>query len=297
MEINELRNYQELALSRVKEQLASGRPDKITEKRLEEQKDDLRQAILFAGAKDAKLAALRDQMLLLGGLLSQSYTEIVGNGPQADQVTQIMQNLRKIAEENGSRSSPGIDESNGERDTRSPRLLAIDPVNHPILAPSLLSELLPTLKTVEKAEELFNEIDLREKLVESEDSEKLLSNLNELVNIVRNAVDASIQQRMENVDVDAAEYLTQNSKLKDLLRVKRDQVRALRSVLNNNKTSTETTINSMREKYESERRSKEQSMENVRRELKQLKEDAATFASHRAMYTARCEELQGQVSY
>ncbi|KAK6035523.1 hypothetical protein COOONC_26972 [Cooperia oncophora] len=30
----------------------------------------------------------------------------------------------------------------------------------------------------------------------------------------------------------------------------------------------------------------------MRRELKQLKEDAATFASHRAMFTARCEELQ-----
>ncbi|PIO58088.1 hypothetical protein TELCIR_20482 [Teladorsagia circumcincta] len=35
--------------------------------------------------------------------------------------------------------------------------------------------------------------------------------------------------------------------------------------------------------------------ERMRRELKQLKEDAATFASHRAMFTARCEELQAQV--
>ncbi len=33
----------------------------------------------------------------------------------------------------------------------------------------------------------------------------------------------------------------------------------------------------------------------MRKELKQLKEDAATFASHRAMFTARCEELKAQV--
>lgn len=33
----------------------------------------------------------------------------------------------------------------------------------------------------------------------------------------------------------------------------------------------------------------------LRNQLKQFKEDAATFASHRAMFTARCEELQQQV--
>lgn len=36
-------------------------------------------------------------------------------------------------------------------------------------------------------------------------------------------------------------------------------------------------------------------MEMLRKELKQFREDAATFASHRALFTARCEELQGQV--
>ncbi|MCP9265998.1 Protein bicaudal D [Dirofilaria immitis] len=36
-------------------------------------------------------------------------------------------------------------------------------------------------------------------------------------------------------------------------------------------------------------------LERLRRELKAFKEDAATFASHRAMFTARCEELQAQV--
>lgn len=38
-------------------------------------------------------------------------------------------------------------------------------------------------------------------------------------------------------------------------------------------------------------------LERLRRELKAFKEDAATFASHRAMFTARCEELQAQVRY
>jgi len=300
MDKTQLKEFVDLALDRLKEQSTSGRVDKATEKLLEHQKQDLRQTILLAGAKNARLAAMKDQMLLLGGLLSQSYSEIIGReekSSQSNQVAQIMQNLRKIAEENGERFSPGVDEprEDDERDTRSPRLLAIDPVNHTILSENFLKELKPKLTSVENLESLFTENDLREKLVESEENEKLLSSLNELVNIVRSAVDVTIQQKMENVDVDTAELLQQNQKLKQLLNVKRDQVRALRQVLSTNKTSTESALASVREKYESEKKLKDEILDTLRKELKQFKEDAATFASHRAMYTARCEELQGQV--
>ncbi|KAE9554707.1 hypothetical protein FO519_002117 [Halicephalobus sp. NKZ332] len=300
MDKTQLKEFVDLALDRLKEKSTAGKMDKATEKFLENQKQDLRKTILLAGAKNARLAAMKDQMLLLGALLSQSYSEIIGKeekNPQADHVAQIMQNLRKIAEENGERGSPGVEESkeDDERDTRSPRLLAIDPVNHTILSENFLKELKPKLTSIENIESLFTENDLREKLVESEENEKLLNNLNELVNIVRSAVDISIQQKMENVDIDAAELLQQNQKLKQLLNVKRDQVRALRQVLSTNKTSTESALASVREKYESEKKLKDEILETLRRELKQFKEDAATFASHRAMYTARCEELQGQV--
>lgn len=65
--------------------------------------------------------------------------------------------------------------------------------------------------------------------------------------------------------------------------------------MRSNKTTTESALQCLRDKYESEKKLKDESMEALRRELKQFKEDAATFASHRAMFTARCEELQGQV--
>lgn len=52
----------------------------------------------------------------------------------------------------------------------------------------------------------------------------------------------------------------------------------------------------MRNKFETEKKLKDEILETLRRELRQFKEDAATFASHRAMYTARCEELQAQVN-
>lgn len=71
----------------------------------------------------------------------------------------------------------------------------------------------------------------------------------------------------------------------------------MRTVLRSNKTTTESALQCLRDKYESEKKLKDESMEALRRELKQFKEDAATFASHRAMFTARCEELQGQVCF
>lgn len=75
----------------------------------------------------------------------------------------------------------------------------------------------------------------------------------------------------------------------------REQVSSLRAVLRSNKISAESALECLRDKYESEKRLKDESMETLRRQLKQFKEDAATFASHRGMFTARCEELQGLV--
>lgn len=75
-----------------------------------------------------------------------------------------------------------------------------------------------------------------------------------------------------------------------------EQVSSLRTVLRSNKTSTESALQCLRNKYESEKKLRDETTEALRRELKQFKEDAATFASHRAMFTARCEELQEQVA-
>lgn len=66
-------------------------------------------------------------------------------------------------------------------------------------------------------------------------------------------------------------------------------------MLKSNKLTAESALASLKEKYESEKAITSDLLEKLRKELKCFKEDAATFASHRAMFTARCEELQAQV--
>ena len=88
----------------------------------------------------------------------------------------------------------------------------------------------------------------------------------------------------------------QNMKLRSLLSTKRDQISTLRTVLKSNKLTAESALSSMREKFESEKKMQMDITEKMRRELKQLKEDAATFASNRAMFNAKCEELRSEVS-
>lgn len=52
---------------------------------------------------------------------------------------------------------------------------------------------------------------------------------------------------------------------------------------------------SLKQKYEAEKSVHAETSQRLRQDLKQFKEDAATFASLRAMYTARIEEYQAQV--
>lgn len=77
----------------------------------------------------------------------------------------------------------------------------------------------------------------------------------------------------------------------------REQIVTLRTVLRSNKQTAESALASLKEKYESEKAQTHDILEKHRRELKAFKEDAATFASHRAMFTARCEELQAEVIF
>lgn len=77
---------------------------------------------------------------------------------------------------------------------------------------------------------------------------------------------------------------------------RREQVSSLRTVLRSNKSCNENALQSLRSKYESEKKIKDETISQLRKELKQFKEDAATFASNRAMYMARNEELQAKAS-
>lgn len=91
------------------------------------------------------------------------------------------------------------------------------------------------------------------------------------------------------------ELQQQNIKLRALLSTKREQIATLRTVLKSNKQTAEAALAHLKLKYEAEKTTVSDTMGKLRYELKSLKEDAATFASLRAMFTARCEEYQAQV--
>nr|CAD2162238.1 unnamed protein product [Meloidogyne enterolobii] len=145
----------------------------------------------------------------------------------------------------------------------------------------------------------LEEIDLRERLPIEEKNNNIQSSfitIIELFKIIKSATEEKlllngITLRNKN----ETEIRQENNKLKELLAVKREQVSSLRSVLRSNKSSTEGAFNCLKEKYESENKLKDETLENLRSQLKLFKEDAATFASHRAMFTARTEDLQQQL--
>ncbi|XP_012944043.1 protein bicaudal D [Aplysia californica] len=84
-------------------------------------------------------------------------------------------------------------------------------------------------------------------------------------------------------------------KLKAMLSTKREQIATLRSVLKANKSTAEVALANLKQKYENEKVIVTETMMKLRNELKSLKEDAATFASLRAMFAQRCDEYVTQL--
>ncbi|GFR63884.1 protein bicaudal D homolog 1 [Elysia marginata] len=84
-------------------------------------------------------------------------------------------------------------------------------------------------------------------------------------------------------------------KLKAMLSTKREQIATLRSVLKANKSTAEVALANLKQKYETEKVIVTETMMKLRNELKSLKEDAATFASLRAMFAQRCDEYVTQL--
>lgn len=94
---------------------------------------------------------------------------------------------------------------------------------------------------------------------------------------------------------DIAELQDQVVKLKAMLSTKREQIATLRSVLKANKSTAEVALANLKQKYENEKVIVTETMLKLRNELKSLKEDAATFASLRAMFAQRCDEYVTQL--
>uniref|UniRef100_A0A183SY14 Protein bicaudal D n=1 Tax=Schistocephalus solidus TaxID=70667 RepID=A0A183SY14_SCHSO len=94
---------------------------------------------------------------------------------------------------------------------------------------------------------------------------------------------------------DVQELQSEVLSLKGKLMLKREQVTALRNVLKANKATAETALANLKQKYENEKTLVTDTMRSLRSELKVLKEDAATYASIRAMFAQKHDEFITQM--
>lgn len=113
---------------------------------------------------------------------------------------------------------------------------------------------------------------------------------------VEHAVEISRQRSSDrNSSAENEDLQEEVIKLKSLLATKREQVATLRTVLKANKTTAEVALANLKSKYDNEKGIIRETMMKLRNELKALKEDAATFASLRAMFAKRCDEYVTQL--
>ncbi len=136
---------------------------------------------------------------------------------------------------------------------------------------------------------------------------KLAETIFEQIKLLKLNIETSRQQKQQQSSAngsnndsaqlpsDVQELQEQVIKLKSLLSTKREQIATLRTVLKANKQTAEVALANLKSKYENEKLVVTETMQKLRNELKTLKEDAATFATLRAMFTARCDEYVAQL--
>ena len=112
---------------------------------------------------------------------------------------------------------------------------------------------------------------------------------------IEHLIEVSRRKTDDNEQADTQELQEQIVKLKAMLSTKREQIATLRSVLKANKSTAEFALANLKQKYENEKVIVTETMMKLRNELKALKEDAATFASLRAMFAQRCDEYVTQI--
>lgn len=263
-------------------------------------KSDLRCLMLFAGEKNAQLAAAQDAMIQASDQLYQFYHQMTQNqGISTEKsVQEIVKKLRQLARDNAedvprvSLAEEGV-ESGTETDINASKSIPLNS-DRLVIAPSFAKEIEKKLASV-KVRDVLSDADMRQRiLTEGNPISETTDSLKKMLQVVKRTSEQAFNQAVMASGAEN-EVELQNVKLRSLLSTKRDQISTLRTVLKSNKLTAESALSSMREKFESEKKMQMDITEKMRRELKQLKEDAATFASHRAMFTARGEELKSKV--
>ncbi|CAH8474890.1 unnamed protein product [Schistosoma rodhaini] len=123
----------------------------------------------------------------------------------------------------------------------------------------------------------------------------VVTQLRHLVNTFNEKYSQISNQVPGRSSLDVEETQQQNLRLKSLLETKREQVHALRNMLRANKTTAETALANLKQKYEKEKINVSSTMQQLRNELKTLKEDAAIYASLRAVFAQRYDEYMTQL--
>lgn len=144
-----------------------------------------------------------------------------------------------------------------------------------------------TITAQSSSKTLIESINLQLKLLKS-NLDKQASGTTKIENSTANSTSQLLPS-------DIQELQDQIIKLKSLLSTKREQIATLRTVLKANKQTAEVALANLKSKYENEKLVVTETMQKLRNELKTLKEDAATFATLRAMFTARCDEYVAQL--
>ncbi|CAF3763609.1 unnamed protein product [Rotaria sp. Silwood1] len=171
-----------------------------------------------------------------------------------------------------------------------------------------ISSSIPTNDFETRKQQLLN---LNNKIIDPTVNQQILDILQEQVKQLKQSVDHILsntkQQSKEHLSTnennnstnelpnDTKELQDQIIKLRSLLTTKREQIGTLRTVLKANKQTAEVALANLKSKYENEKLIVTETMSKLRNELKSLKEDAATFASLRAMFAARCDEYVTQL--
>ncbi|XP_062585073.1 protein bicaudal D-like isoform X1 [Saccostrea cucullata] len=126
-------------------------------------------------------------------------------------------------------------------------------------------------------------------------TETIIDQVKYLRRAVEHLMEVSRQRGDDSESSDVLELQEQIVKLKAMLSTKREQIATLRSVLKANKSTAEIALANLKQKYENEKVIVTETMMKLRNELKALKEDAATFASLRAIFAQRCDEYVTQL--
>lgn len=264
---------------------------------------------------EQRIGELRDDLNTMGDIASESQSSI---GRTHDELTTVCDSLAQLyhhvslangeppnrtlldptkSPKHGPNSQPGSDEANDSNSSGG------DPRSPPssLEVTSRVFALCNRLRSDEGrrlAECAAGVVDLSA-------CSRLLTTLRDQVKYLKRAVETTLEVKhqngggsgslLDNDQTDAEELQEQILKLKSLLSTKREQIATLRTVLKANKQTAEVALANLKSKYENEKSIVSETMTKLRNELKALKEDAATFASLRAMFAARCEEYVTQI--